>query len=342
MEIYDEYVTPTELSGYARARADDLAENQFTLSRWLPNQTIPDLTYRFNRGPVGLLDVADYRAYGGEPTFGRREGITRVEGSLPPLGHQMLLGEYDQLLVRNAEPEVRDLLLRDSAAVAERIGRRVEVARGNALVNGSVTIAENGQYATVDFNRSPNHTVVAAVAWSDASNGVPLDNMEAWTETYLDTNGVRPAVALMSTKTARLARRSNQVQRAIYGEDFADRRVSLGDLNELLADDEMPQVVTYDATAAGRRIIPEGKVILLPAPGDPNSDIAGSLGASLWGTTLESQIADYGIETGEEPGIVVAAFIQKETPVHVNTVGSAIALPIMANPDLSFVATVSS
>lgn len=350
-DLYSDFVTPAELTGYARDALDEAAENEFRLAAFLPNQNIDDLRYRLEQGPQGLLDVADYRAFDAEPTFGRREGIKSIEGSLPPMGRQMTLGEYDVLIMRNAEEKVRDLLLRDAEKIAKIMGRRMEVARADALVNASVTIGsnaapENGLSLTVDFNRSSTHEVTAATVWSDLDDSNILDEMLAWRDVYQDTNGRMPGAILTSERVVRLMLRNEQVRDAIAGTN-PGVRVRRADLADLLSDEGLPPIYTYEARktaiVAGvrttSRIIPDHKFLYLPEPVAPNGG-NGDMGTSLWGSTVESQLPDYGIEPGEEPGVVVGAFIERKTPVRVDTIGAAIGLPVMVAPNLSFVADV--
>jgi hypothetical protein len=343
MEIYADHVTPAELTGYAREGLADRAENQFSLARWLPNRTVNDLVFRFNKSTSGLIEAATYRAYDSEPRFGSREGLARVTGELPPIARQMLLNEYDQLRLRSADQEVRDLLLRDAERLTRQINARFEVARGDALVNGSVTIAEDGVSASVSFGRKSAHSVTAATVWSNYSAATVLDDIEAWTQVYSDTNGELPGSILTSTKVARAIMRNDQIRSQLYP-NSADRRLTRADLNAFLEEFGLPQITTYDAkvkvNGAEQRIIPEDRFIFLPAPGNPNDELSSDMGATLWGTTLESQEPEYQIESGEQPGIVVAAMKQKTTPIQVVTVASAIGIPILANPDLSFVADV--
>ena len=351
-DLYDEFVTPAELTGYGRAELDTLNENQFSLSRWLPNQTIDDLRYKMESGPVGLLDVADFRAYNAEPTFGRREGIRAIEGSLPPMGRQMTLNEYDQLILRGSEEKVRDLLLRDSARIANVMGRRMEVARADAIFNASVTIgtdaqAENGLRLTVDFNRSASHEPAPAVLHDDPT-AEALDELISWAEIYEATNGTRPGAILTSERVVRVWLRNGQILSAIRGTD-STARVRRNDLDDLFSDEGLPPIYTYagnatfadgTGTRATRRIGADHKMALLPAPGGSTTTEGGQMGASLWGSTVESQLPDYGVQAGEEPGIVVASFIERKTPVRVDTIGAAIGLPIVVAPDLSLVSDV--
>ncbi|MFD8496333.1 major capsid protein [Amycolatopsis sp. NPDC059657] len=339
MDIFNEYITPAQLTGYARAALADRPENAFRLAQYMPYREVNDLVYRYDKGAGGLLEAANYRAYDAEPGFGSREGIERVTGELPPIGQQYVLGEYDTLRLRaNADQAIRDLFLRDAERIARQIQTRLEFARADALVNGSVTIAEKGVQATVSFNRSGSHSVSAAIAWSDHTNATVIDDLQTWADTYTTTNGERPGTILTSTTVINHMLRNKQVGLLVYPlATTVPGQVTLLQLNQVLQDFDLPTITRFDAQAkrngVAQRFIPADKLLFLPANGS-------DMGATLWGTTAESLEPEYGIAANEQPGIVVGAFKQKETPVRVFTIGSAIALPILAQPDLSFVADV--
>lgn len=337
MDIYDEYITPAELTGYARAALQDRPENQLILSRWFPYRPVDDLVYRFSRGGGGLLEAAEFRAYDAEPGFGAREGISRVTGELPPIGQQYVLDEYNQLRLRKADGEIRNLFLRDAARIARQVDIRMEFARADALVNGSVTINERGVQATVNFSRSGSHTVAPSTLWSDHANSTPISDLQTWRDVLVNDNGEAPGAIVMSTAAVNHLLRNAEVQGLVYPLATTPPQVTRTALNQVLADFDLPPITVYDAQArkggSTQRYIPADKVLMLPAVGT-------DMGATMYGTTLEAQEPEYGIGAAELPGLVVGAFKQKTTPIRVFTIGSAIALPVMANPDLSLVADV--
>jgi hypothetical protein len=342
MDFFTEYVTPAELTGYARAALEDRAENQFSLAQYLSYQTVNDLTFRFNRGGGGLVEAAQYRAFDTQPSMGRREGISRVTGELPPIGRQYFLDEYTSIRLRNADQEVRDLMLRDAERISTAIDARLELARGDALVNGSVTIAEGGVQASVDFERDPRLSTAPAVSWADHANADTIDDVEGWLQVYSDINGGLPGVTLTTRKVVRALTRSAQVRAQLYPNSPA-QRLSLADVNAWLADEGMPPLATYDVqvndpvTGLARRVIPEGRLLFLPDTAGTTGDYQnGALGATLMGITAEALQPEYEV-ADSQAGIVVGPFIQKETPVQVITIGAAIGIPILANPDLSMV-----
>ena len=354
MDLYTDHIQPAELTGYARTAIEDLAVNRYTLSRWLPNQTVSDLMYRVERGRAGLLDVADFRAFDAEPTVGRREGIARMEGSLPALAQQYMLGEFDQMMARGAgATEIRDALLRDAERIADALARRMEVARADAIFNGSVTIAENHANLTVDFERSPEHEVTLSGSLLDPTTEGVLEELQAARQQYIDSNGDEPGAILANERIFRALTQNEEIRNFILGPNSASaQRVRRQDVFAFLADEGLPPFTPYEARATrvtrnaageatGRvtgRITPENKIAFLPSAGEAVSQVAGPLGATLWGTPLESRFTEYGL-AGSEPGIVVASFIERRTPAHVNTIGSGIGLPVMGNPDASLVVT---
>ena len=86
-------------------------------------------------------------------------------------------------------------------------------------------------------------------------------------------------------------------------------------------------------------MLSDNKLLLLPEPVDPMEGES-ELGGTFWGQTLTSQEADYELADVEQPGVVVGAHKATSIP-HIATVESdAIALPVLANANLSLVATV--
>jgi hypothetical protein len=342
LELFDQHITPAELTGYAREGLQDRPENQLVLSALLPDKPINDLTYKFSQGNTeGLVEAASYRAFDAEPTFGARAGITERMGSLPPIGRQYVLGEYDSLRLRNADQEVRDLLLRDALRITRAIDWRLEFARAQALVEGRVTIAEDHIQAEVVFGRSGTHSVVpATVLWTNAASAVPLDDLMAWRDIYVATNGQQPGQIWTSTRVVTLLAKSAQMLSFALPVGSTVGRIRESEVQAILAEFGLPPITKYDAVGKNvggstTRLIPDDKLLMLPPAGD-------TLGATLYGATAESQQPEYGLAGGQElGGIVVGSFINKPTPIRVHTVGSAIAIPILGNPDLSLIADVA-
>lgn len=337
--LTSDYVEPAELTGYVRGALEDRPQNRFVLERYLPDRPIDDLQYRFEKGGGGLTEAATYRSYDSESPRGTRPGLERVRGELPPISRKLSLGEYDQLqLRRSTNDTVRRYIFRDAERLTRQIAARVEIARGDALVNGQVTINENGVQATVSFGRSGTHSVTAAASWALAATDIITD-LVTWRDVYVATNGVRPGRMMFSTKILGYIMR-NEGFRELAGSLLGTpKMVSEATIRSVFDMFGLPPYELNDeqvkVAGVATRIIPEDALLFLPEPTENPEET--ELGATLWGTTLEASDPRYSLETPE--GIVAGSY-KDEDPMALWTKAVAIVLPVVANPDLTFKADV--
>lgn len=344
MLLNADYILPQELTGYVRAALADLTVNQFALAAWLPNRNIDDLEYRFTRGGDGLTEAATFRAYDAESPIGARPGLTRVTGELPPISRKIRLGEYDRLRQRRADAAIRTAILDDATRMARGVAARLEMARGEALYSGKLTLNENGVIATVDFGRTTGHTVTAGTVWSNPAADI-LGDLLTWRDTYNTTNGQDPGVILTSRTVMGYMVRNTAMAQLVATLAGTPSIVSETALQSVLDAHGLPPIQRYDAqvkvSGSATRVVPSDRLLLLPPPGDANDPASTLLGATLLGTTAESMEPGYGIaDEAEQPGIVAGAYTTQD-PVAVWTKAAAIGLPVLANPDLTFCADVA-
>lgn len=339
-----EFIEPTALTGLIRAALADLQVNRFTLSRWLPNVEVDDIVYEFTKGGGGLAETASYRSWDTESKIGRREGIGKVMGELPPISEKIPFNEYDRLRQRKlASTDALPFIARDANRIAANIAARFEVGRGAALVGAAVPVPE--LKTTVDFGRLAAHSVVASVLWSDHANAKPLTDLPSWIATYEDTNGETPAVILMPKAVLQHMTQCDQVIRQVY--PLAPAGVAPmatnDQVNAVLASMGLPSIEVYDARVkvdgVATRITPGNAIALLPEPGATSAAAPTDLGATLLGTTAESLEEEYALQPGEQPGIVAAQWKTKD-PVRVWTHAAAVGIPVLREPNLTFKAQV--
>jgi hypothetical protein len=343
--LTSDFFPPAELTGVMRAALFDLPVNRFALAQWLPNVEVNDITYEFVKGGQGLAEASVYRSWDTESRIGRRETIGKVMGELPPISEKMVLTEYQQQRLRSLDDDaLLPFIARDAERIARNIGARFEVARGDAIFNGSVTINENGVQQTISFGRSGGHSVTAAVLWTNYDDATPLDDLESWVQTYIDDTGEPPGAILTSRSVAAHFRRTAQVRGQVFPMATAAPTVSAEQARSVLDSLNLPPFIIYDAqvkiAGSTTRVTPVDKLALLPAPGATASNTPSELGATLLGTTIEATDPDYGIAPGEQPGIVAANYTSTD-PKRLWTHGAAVGVPILTNPDLSFVADVA-
>jgi len=337
------FFAPATLSGYVREAALNYPINQFKLAQWLPNRNVNDLSFRFLRGGDGLLDAASFRSYDAESSIGKRPGVTRVSGELPPISRKLVLREYDNLRMRsNPDPAIRDAILSDADKAARQVNARIELARGSALVNGTVTFPELGSMVA-DFGRDPSMAVNAGTLWSNAGSADPVSDLQTWVTAYVNLNGVPPGAMVASTRIRNYMLRATSIRQLASTTGVTSTLVSPTKLGEVLDSFALPQLTVFDAqvrlNGSATRIVPDNVVLLLPPPVDPNDFEGTMLGATFWGTTAEQLDPSYGIEPDAEGGIVAGNY-REEDPIQLWTKASAIALPVLANPNLSLAAVV--
>ncbi|MGO4630503.1 major capsid protein [Streptomyces sp. 2RAF24] len=339
-----EFIEPTELTGMVRAALADLQVNRFRLSRWLPNVEIDDITFEFTKGGGGLAEAASYRAWDAESKIGRREGLGKVMGELPPISEKILMNEYDRLRQRKLQrDDALPFIARDVVRIATNIAARFEVGRGATLVNAALPIPE--LQTTVDFGRTGSHSVVAATLWSDHANATPLTDLRSWVNTYEDTNGETPAAILAPQAVVTNFGMCEQVIRQVYplAPTGVAPMLNAEQVNGVLRSLNLPAFEVYDARVkvdgVSTRITPANALVLLPEPGAADAGSMTELGATLLGTTAESLEEDYSLAPGEQPGVVAAQWKTKD-PVRLWTHAAAVGIPVLREPNLTLKAQV--
>jgi hypothetical protein len=334
MRVYD-LIDPAELTGYVRAALADRPANQFQLETFLPSKPVNDLQYRFVAGGQGLAEAATVRAYDAESPIGSRPGVSRTIGELPPISRKIRLGEYDSLRLRNLDSAIRDQVFNDAVVMAKSIAARVELMRGEALWSGQIALNENGVIATVSFGRAGGHTVTAGTPWTTTATADVINDLMTWVATYTTTNGEAPGAAIISSRILGLIMRNAKIATSVGSLAGTPGIVTVDAVNSLVASFGLPRLVVNDeqvkVNGTATRVIPDDKVVFVPAS-------ASDLGATLYGVTAEAQEPDYNL--AGSPGIVAGAY-KTDDPVAVWTKAAAIALPILANPDLTFCADVA-
>lgn len=336
MALWTDIIDPATLTGYARQAMSEIESKKGSLARWLPNRDVEDIVVRFVSGQAGLVAEASYRAYDAAPTIGDRPTGKRHTIELPPLGQELVISEYEQLRNRNATDEsMKKAILTTTRQVVQAVADRIERLRGTVLVTGAATIPELSPDGD-NFGRKASHSVTAATLWSGSAD--ILEDLEAWKQIYIDTNGVEPGAIVTSSRVI-MAIAGNSAFKTNLA-NGGSRRASVEDVNSILSGLTLPELVAYDRRTSSGRVIADDRILFLPAAVENDNWEGTELGATFWGQTLTSQDEAYDIEDGENPGIVVGAYKNEKPPMIAEVVSDAIALPVLANADLSLVAKV--
>lgn len=343
--LWTDIIDPAELTGYARASLADYEARRGTLARYLPNREVADIVVRFVQGSTGLVDVADFRAYDAEPSVGKAPSGKRVTLELPAIGQNIPVSEYNQLRGRGPgadEEQVRSYILNTTDVVVRAVADAIERLRGIVLQTGKATVTQNGAtFMDDDFGRAAGHTVTAATAWSTATADA-LGMLESWSDTYRDANGEEPGSILMSTRALRALAGLDQFKTQLL--NGASRPATLTDVQATVQAAGLPPIEVYDRRVsvggASTKVLSDDRVLLLPTPVETDDWQGTQLGATFWGQTLTSMEAEWEIEDSEQPGLVAGVYRNPKPPMIAEVVSDAIAMPVLANANLSFAADV--
>lgn len=335
-ELFD-LADPAVLTEYVRELPQPA---EIGLNRYLPDRVIDDVealideVQRTNR-------AAKFRAFDAETPVGKRDSIVRKKVGLPPLGQKTVVGEWERLQLERLQGRNDSALKRtiyDDVEVNARAVRiRMELARGDVLADGKVTITENGLVGLeADYGLPVGHSVTAATTWATASVDIPTE-LGGWLDTYADAGGM--AGRLVASRTVARYMLSNDKFRQLAAVNgYVPSTLSLGQLNSVLESYGWPPVEVYnssfDVDGVTTRAIAVDKLLILPEnPSD--------LGYTAWGITAEAlELVEANRLSFEDAPGLVATVMKESDPVAVWTKVGAVGMPVLTNPRRLMVADV--
>lgn len=336
--LWTDIIDPATLTGYARESLANIERAKGTLAAFLPNRTVPDTDVRLLTGRSGLVDEARFRAYDAEPEVGRGPEGKRKVIELPAIGQNIPVSEYNQLRGRNSTDEiVTEMMFRTADIVVGSIADSIERMRGEVLVSGKATIDQSNFQSEDDFERDPALSPTAAIAWNE-SDADPIGDLRIWRDLYEDTNGQTPGAMILSREAVTALANAPQFQITTAG--GGSRPATEDDVAAILAANGLPPVYVYTRRTKSGPVIPNDRLLMLPAAVDIDDWAGTDLGATFWGQTLTSEDGNWGIADIDRPGIVVGAYRNEKPPMIAEIISDAISLPVLAHADLSLAAKV--
>lgn len=345
-DMWTDLVEPVELTGYARARLEDYEREQNgSLSSYLPNELLNDIVARFEVGGTGLQPVAEYLSYDTETPLASLPGAQRVTLELPKLGLKMRVSEYEQLRARGNLSNVilRTSVERITERLVDAISDRLEYERGYAIENAALLIDdETGFKQTGDWGRDPSHEVTAGDFWTEETAD-PIEDLIAWKEQYVATNGFAPGSILTSTRVLTVLQRHASLRVLASSLAGAPQIVTVDAVSNALAAYGLPPIQVYDRQVNFKgtvtKVLSPEYLFMLPSPGGTVGGVR--LGATYWGTTLEASEPEYGLGELDRPGIVVGTWKTRD-PIAVWVHSSAIGMAALGDANLTLRAQVLS
>lgn len=272
-----------------------------------------------------------------------------------PLGGFLEVGEYERRQIQFAATggtltqRVSDAIYNDLENLAAYAYNRIELAWGDVLTDGILTISENNVSQTVDYGLAGAHNVTPGTLWSNTSTATPLTNLIAWADQYVATNGVMHGKYLTSLEVLRLLMRNTELINAIKGSTTGATMVTLPEINGLLASYGLPGFElpgagnvggsvynsSLDVDGSTQRVFPVNKLAFLP------TDMS-TLGFTAWGIpTTAMELSSQNVQTNVAPGLVGIIVRESNPPYTKHTYVDGVALPVIADPRKMLIATVS-
>lgn len=342
--IIHDLVTPDVLTGFVR---EVPAPANWILNRFLPDRTIGDIEAVIDQ-VTKTNRAAKFRSFDAETPIGARDAFTRKRVTLPPLGQKTVIGEHDRLQLERIrtggnDPQGLVEAIYDDAEVNTRaVLARMELARGDVLVDGKFTLAgENGLTVEADYGVPGTHIVAPGTLWSVTATATVLSDLVSWSNTYTDDVGEPPGALVTSRQVVSYMLQNAEIRAIVGSLAGTPNIVTRTQLNTALEAHGLPPVVEYDARidvdGVTTRPVAADRVLMLPA--DPSS-----LGYTAWGITAEAlDLAgsdNPSLEFEQLPGLV-GVVMKDGDPVRTWTKVTGVGMPVIVDPYRLLVADVA-
>lgn len=300
--------------------------------------------------------AAKFRNWDGSFWVAPRDTGSDRRVKMLPLGAQLPVGEYERRQKEFAKyggtkMEMLTEAVYDDLTILTRYAQnRVELAWGDVLSDGVLTINENGVQQQVDFGIPSAQKVTATTLWSDHANSTPLTDLIAWVGVYSGSSaaGVPPGQFITSLAVVRHLMQNKQLIDAIKGAQTGATWLSITEINAFLGGFGIPPFVVADDGQPGGSIYsssfevdgttvpayPTNKLLFLP------SDLS-TLGATKWGIpTTAMELNEKNVQIESAQGIIGILVREEQPPFRKTTFVDGVVLPLLKDVRKILIATV--
>lgn len=291
--------------------------------------------------------AAQYRAFDGNYWVAPRDTGSEKRIKLLPLGGTLAVGEYERRQIQFAnvggtiQQKLADAIYDDATLLTRYAQNRLELAWGDVLADGVLSINENGVNQQLDFAVPVTQKVAPATLWSNTATSTPFTDILAWFDVWVAINGDRPGQFKTSLEVLRLLQRNTQLINMIKGAQTGVTNVTLEEISGLFAAYGLPPISmdsmynsSFDVDGTTTRVLAASKFLFLP-------DDLGTLGFTAWGTpTTVMELNENNIQIETAAGIIAILVREDNPPFKKQTFVDAVALPVIADPRKLLIATV--
>lgn len=340
--LFDGAVTPDALTAFVRRvpMPEDLA-----LLNAVPAHDNTSNTVNFAE-IVKRNRTAKYRSFDGRIHVSARDAGSLASVSMIPLSDSRNMGEYERLKLEFARTGgtntaiLADAIYNDGEDLVGNIYRRLELALGDVLTDGVLTVSEIDAGFEADFGVPATSKVTATTLWGAAGADIITD-LRNWHDVYVTAAGAPAGAIRTSRQVLRLVLSNASVIAAVHGTQAGRTFTTLTDLNAFLGAMGLPPFVeTYDTVldvdGVDTRPIPANRVLFTPAD-------LGSFVQVEWGVTatalelVDNRESDL---TFEDAGRIVGVIEKVGPPYREFTFVDAVAMPVLTDARKIFIAKV--
>ena len=344
--LFDAAVSPDALTTFVREVPTPSA---LALSSLFPTRFVDDNAVDWQE--VNATNrTARFRSYDGRIHVSERDAGSTRKVALPPLSSSLSLGEYERLQLEFARTQgtnqgaLANAIYNDGERLTREVQNRMEMAWGDVLTDGILSINENGLVSTADFGVPSSHKITAGTLWTVTGSGAAdiFSQLQAAVDVYVETNGFPPGSILASTRVRRLAQINPSLINAVAGSAAGRTRVSITEINDVLIGEGLPYFrepydTRLDVDGTSTRAIADDRVVLLPP------DVA-DLGYTAYGvsaTALELVGSNQSELDFEDAAGIVGVVEKAGPPYREFTFVDAVGMPILSNAKLLMILDVA-
>lgn len=299
--------------------------------------------------------AAKFRAWDGNYWVSPRDSGSERRVRMLPLGGQLAVGEYERRQIEMArmggtiQSVLVDAIYNDLESLTRSVQNRIEMAWGDVLADGVLTVAENGVNQQLDYAIPSGQKVTASTLWSNHSASNPLTDLITWTQLYASVNGTPQGQFVTSTAVVQHLMQNTALINAIKGAQTGATWVSIDEINNFLGGFGIPPFSvprtgqpggsiynsSFDVDGSTTAAFPTNLLLFLPA------DLS-TLGFTAWGTpTTVMELNASNVQVESAAGIIGILVREEQPPFVKRTFVDAVALPVLADPRKILVATVA-
>lgn len=333
-------------------------EDTIVYTQQVPLPSNNNLTAMFPRREYGTDEIdmavitqtnraAKFRNWDGSYWTAPRDSGLDKRVKMLPLGGQLGVGEYErrEMEYRRLGGTIQSILVEaiynDLTNLTRYVQNRIELAWGDVLSDGVLTIDENGVQQQVDYGIPESQKVTAGTLWTDTANSDPVTDLIAWYDVWVAQNGSGPGQFRCSLETVRNLMANKALIAATKGAYTQATHVTLDEISALFNSFGLPAISMdsvynsfFDVDGATTRPLPANKFLFLP-------DDVGTLGFTAWGTpTTTLELNDNNVQVESAANIIGILVREEQPPFQKRTFVDAVALPVIYDPRKILIATV--